>query len=223
MISPKHILSTLLLAASMGLATTASAQLFSRAGGTMVYDSDLNITWLADANYAATQHAESCGELGTVDGKMTWPEAMRWAASLTYGGYSDWRLPSTPPADTSCDEKSPIGTYGFHCTGSEMGHLFYGDIDHGLGGKAGDSIMKTNNDNYRLFHNFPTFGTYWLATEFAPLAQIALNFHMRNGFSNANSKSVSLIPWAVRDGDVADIADAAEYDSRKQKRSAQCK
>ena len=31
---------------------TADAALVSRAGGTMVYDSDRDITWLADANYA---------------------------------------------------------------------------------------------------------------------------------------------------------------------------
>ncbi len=33
----------------------ANAALVSRAGGTMVYDTDLNITWLADANLAASQ------------------------------------------------------------------------------------------------------------------------------------------------------------------------
>ena len=218
MISPKHILSTLLLAASMGLATTASAQLFSRAGGTMVYDSDLNITWLADANYAATQYAESCGELGTVDGKMEWAQAMAWAANLTYGGYNDWRLPRSAQPDPSCDGQNPAvtgsGSFGFHCTGSEMGHLFYGDIDHGLGGKTGESITKIHNDNYRLFHNIVS-GIYWHSTEFVVFPMISMNFHTSDGFMNFNSKSVLLRAWPVRDGDVADVPLNDEMESKK--------
>jgi hypothetical protein len=198
-------LTILLLAVGLGFGADAPAQLYSRAGGTMVYDSDLDITWLADANYAATQYEQSCGEIGAPDGKMTWPEATRWAAGLVYAGYDDWRLPTTPTADASCDEQDLIGTYGFHCTGGEMGHLFYGDIGHGLGGVAGESIIRVHNDNFHLFRNFSSFGAYWLGTEFAPLAQIALNFHTRNGFANANSKSVFLLAWAVRDGDVVDV------------------
>lgn len=214
---------TLIFAVCMGFASSVPAQLLSRAGGAMVYDTEQNITWLADANYSATQYKQSCGKLGSVDGKMPWPEAMRWANNLVYAGYSNWRLPKTPPVDLSCDEKDPVGAYGYHCTGGEMGHLFYGVNEHGLGGQAGQSIMRTHNANYSLFSNFSSFGVYWLETEFAPLAQIALNFHTRNGFANANSKSVSLIPWAVRDGDVADAApdDRNERGDAK-RRSAVC-
>ena len=196
------VLVTLLLVVGIDLASPASVGLHSRANGTMVYDSNLNITWLADTNYAATQYEQSCGDLGTKNGKMTWTQATKWAQDLVYGGFSDWRLPTTPPSDPSCEEQDPIGTYGFNCTGGEMGHLFYGDIKQGLGGKAGENIIKTHNNNYRLFHNFPSFGKYWLSREFAPLAQIALNFHIRDGFANANSKSVFLNAWPVRDGDV---------------------
>ncbi|WP_244141890.1 Lcl domain-containing protein [aff. Roholtiella sp. LEGE 12411] len=164
----------------------------------MVYDSNLNITWLADANYAATQYRQSCGDLGTKEGIMTWTQATKWVDGLVYGGFSDWRLPTTPASDPSCDQQNSIGTYGFNCTDGEMGNLFY----QGLEGKAGENIIKTHNKNYSLFHNISLFGKYWLGKEFAPLAQIALNFHTRNGFSNANSKSVPLLVWPVRDGDV---------------------
>jgi hypothetical protein len=192
------VLATLVLVIGMDFASSHSVRFYSRGNGTMVYDSNLNITWLADANYAATQYRQSCGELGTKDGKMTWTQATRWVDDLVYGGFSDWRLPTTPASDPSCDEQNPIGTYGFNCTGSEMGNLFY----EGLGGRAGESIINTHNKNFDLFHNISSFGKYWLGREFAPLAQIALNFHTRNGFSNANSKSVALLVWPVRDGDV---------------------
>ena len=51
-----------------------------------------------------------------------------------YGGYSDWRLPTTLQPDASCgssfDAGAPYGvqSYGYNCTGSELGHLFYTGI-----------------------------------------------------------------------------------------------
>ena len=50
---PKHAPAALLLA-GLFASTTASAALVVRPGG-MVYDTDLNITWLQDANTFATQ------------------------------------------------------------------------------------------------------------------------------------------------------------------------
>jgi len=76
-------------------------------GGGLIYDNDLNITWLQDANYAMTSGYDA-------DGKMDWNSAKTWAENLNYQGYTDWRLPTT---DTPCS--------GNNCTGSEMGHLFY--------------------------------------------------------------------------------------------------
>jgi len=39
---------------SLGQASTADAALFSRLGGQAVYDDDLDITWLADADLSVT-------------------------------------------------------------------------------------------------------------------------------------------------------------------------
>lgn len=71
---------------SLGLLSTANANLEARAGG-MVYDDVLDITWLADANYAATSGYDQ-------DGRMNFSAANTWAAGLSYGGYDDWRLPT---------------------------------------------------------------------------------------------------------------------------------
>jgi hypothetical protein len=51
-------------------------------------DDVLNITWLQDANYSETPGYSATAV-------MTWAEATTWAANLVYGGYSDWRLPTT--------------------------------------------------------------------------------------------------------------------------------
>ncbi len=42
--------------------------------------------------------AGSCG-----DGRMTWREALEWAANLTYAGYSDWRLPTAKELQSIVD------------------------------------------------------------------------------------------------------------------------
>jgi hypothetical protein len=72
------------------------------------YDTDLDITWLRNAN---------------VNGQMNWDSAVAWADGFSFAGYDDWRLPAS-------DECS-----GFNCTGSEMGHLWYielGNVAHSL-------------------------------------------------------------------------------------------
>ncbi len=95
----KHYFPILLLLAGMGLASTAEAALISRLGGLAVYDTDRNITWLANAN---------------VNGTMNWTAANAWAAGLNVGGYTGWRLPT---ADPTC--------INYNCTNSELGHLYY--------------------------------------------------------------------------------------------------
>lgn len=56
------------------------------------YDTALNITWLRNANAGAGSSFDD-GKSST-DGKMTWVNAVDWAAALSFGGYDDWRLPN---------------------------------------------------------------------------------------------------------------------------------
>ena len=90
---------------STGLFTTsANATLVTALGGQVVNDTDLNITWLADANYANTS-----GYSSAFGGLMNWSQAQVWIASLNAAnhlGYNDWRLPTT--TDT--------GAPGIQCT-----------------------------------------------------------------------------------------------------------
>ena len=76
---------------------SASAQLLNRGGG-LIYDTQLKVTWLQDANYARTSGAHPTG-------RMTFKQARAWAASLAYFDavrgvtLTGWRLPKTRPVN----------------------------------------------------------------------------------------------------------------------------
>ena len=76
------------------------------------YDTDLDITWLRNAN---------------VNGVMRWDVAVSWAADFSFAGYEDWRLPTS---DTCTD---------YNCTGSEMGHLWYVELGNSAPGPMTNS------------------------------------------------------------------------------------
>ncbi len=113
---PAVWLVTFLLCCTVGI---GHATLIDRGGG-MIYSTDLDVTWLQDANYVRTSGYDS-------DGLMTWDEASAWAAGLKFGGYDDWRLPTFDPANPNArTNPSPL---------HEMGYLSYGELGNpGMGG-----------------------------------------------------------------------------------------
>ena len=149
-----------------------------------LYDTDLKITWLRDAN---------------VNGLQTWANANTWASTLTVGTFSGWRLPTTMQPDTSCSgqqfNKSPainaFESSGFNCTGSEMGHLWYSELGNIAGGLSNTGDLK--NLQPRL---------YWSGTEYAPDTNLAWYFIAYDGGQRNEVKDVELLAMAVRPGDV---------------------
>ncbi len=173
----------------LGLLVSAHATLIDRGGG-LIFDDDLNITWLQDANYAQTSGFD-------VDGLMMWDAARLWADGLSFGGFDDWRLPTTLQPDPSCGIQSGGFSFGLNCTGSEMGHLYYTELGNPAGGPLSNTGPFTN-----LQANL-----YWSGTEFA--SPIILNsawvFTFVSGFQDEIGKDSRFYAWAVRDGDVARV------------------
>jgi len=208
----------LAVAIILAFSTAASATLFDRGGG-MIYDDFLLITWLQDANYAMTSGYDA-------DGTMTWAAANTWAAGLVYGGYDDWRLPSTPDAGGpfvfGWDGVQPYGyNYGYNMTTSEMGYMFYENL-----GNVGLRPTNYNGLNDRLpgtfglinvgpFNNFgqPFPNTlalpYWSGTQSINQPTAAWYFDFYYGNLNPGDITGTLdtqfYAWAVRDGDVAAV------------------
>lgn len=175
------------------LLTTAAAQaaLIGRLSDAFgvhqaVYDSDLNITWLADANYAVTSGYTS-------EGYMKWEAALRWIDTLNaerHLGFDDWRLPLSD------------GCIGYNCTGSELGHLFYTDF----GGVAGygEPAPALDHPNLSLFANVQSDAIYWSGSEYPGGAAWTFEFGPYDvGRQIYYPTYYKFHAWAVRGGDVA--------------------
>lgn len=176
----------------------AQAALVDRGGG-MIYDTTLNITWLADMDYVRTS-----GYSATL---LRWDAANVWVSSLVYGGYSDWRMPGLLTDDPTCDRFEQYNTYR-NCTGGELSHLFVVD----LGNKRDESVLNQVGDTGEQISNLALFknvrGTsYWSGTEFRP--GLVWEFDSQDGSQNLECTVCPGRALAVRDGDVAVVAATA--------------
>jgi hypothetical protein len=140
---------------------------------------------------------------------MTWDAATVWANNLVYGGFSDWRLPTLNPQDTTCSDNFDAGVsiglqyFGTGCTGGELSRLFVTD----LGNKARQSVLTTTGDTTEQIANLALFSNvqsdrYWSGTEYAPSTGDAWLFNTIFGFQNRNDKDNGFYAMAVRPGDV---------------------
>lgn len=162
------------------------------------WDSVLDITWLANANYANTT--------------MNWSTATSWAAGLDLDGVpgpDGWRLPNTVDVGNDGGTYTNIYQgvdYGYNITTqSEMSHMYYvtlgntaaydtSGVANGCGSTAPDYCLS----NTGPFSNIqPAF--YYSATVFAPDNNLAWNFDFASGYQDADNKN--RYAWAVHQGD----------------------
>lgn len=167
-----------LLIVTLIMSVSAHADLIDRGGG-LIYDTDLNITWL--------QNADLYGYA------MMWDRAMTWADNLSYYDsvrdtyWNDWRLPDAHSADG--------GLYTGFVTDSEMGHLFYIELGNTISDDL--SINEGPFNNIRLTPN-----EYWFETSYGGNLKGTFSFSGGvQGYDDTDISSRNRV-WAVRDGDV---------------------
>ena len=178
-----HQWRTLALAATLGMgAAAAQAALQGRdldgnaATFEAYYDTTQNISWLAD--------------IGAGNAGFLWADAAVWAGQLSLNGVTGWRLPKTPLHDSTCGGQTPSISYGYHCTGGEMGHLF--EIDGIWSGSPGP-FSNLRNSVYWSADGYvdPIAGPYKFVYAFGP------------GYTGLGLVSSTVYSaWAVHDGDV---------------------
>ena len=193
---------TALFVLALVMPLVGHAALIDRGSG-MIYDTGLNITLLADANYAMTQ---GYNQFPDTPGAMTWSTAMTWASNLSYGGYTGWRLPTTLQPDATCSDQGYYST-GYNCIGGELGELFYNE----LGGVAGDSITTTHNSNYDLFRNIYDTRYYWTGTVLPEDNGLAWIFWFFDGSQTDGDTVNRYYAWAVHDGDIGAVPIPAAF------------
>lgn len=212
------------LAVAVALSGTAQAALYDRGGG-LIYDSDLNVTWLQDANYAKTSGYDA-------DGMMDWSQATTWAANLNYYDsvrnvtYTDWRLPAANPingsnyrlyglsngtSDTGYNISAP-GTAYAGSTASELAYMHYQTLGNpgyrtATGALSGcsPSTSPTCLQNGGPFSNLqPKF--YWSGATPPIFPSDAIYFGMGDGWQGNTIKTYSgIYAWALRPGDIANL------------------
>lgn len=205
---------------SLIMSSPGEAALYDRGQG-LIYDDVLNITWLQDANYAKTSGYDS-------DGLMNWQDANTWAASLSYGGFDDWRLPTLSPSngtafdynfsyDGSTDQGNNITS-----PTSELAYMYHVNLNNidncsttGICPQPGWTFGTTltafqdtaNGNAIKNFSNLTGHDAYWYGNEYAPDTSSAWSFWIVYGEQNGegSAKAAEFNAWAVRDGDVSSV------------------
>jgi hypothetical protein len=204
-------------------ASHANAALLGRApltpGGSdyqAYYDDVLAITWLADANLAATQSFGA--PTSFPDGRMTWYQAIGWIAAMnsaSYLGISTWRLPSVTDKDESGCQFSYNGT---DCgqnpdpLTSEFAHLYYVTLGNSAYYDTNSVLNECANiggmDSPCFANRGPFVGGPWTtccwsgSTYPADGGVAAWYFSFTDGGQSWAGKDYNgLTAWAVADGD----------------------
>ena len=134
----KKLIALALISVSM----QANSALVSRAGGAAYYDTVLDITWLADANYALTEDF-GIGGISFTTGQMDYSTANTWVAALNASnhlGINTWRLPVANPIDGASYD------VGFSEDGST-------DIARNLTAAGSVYAGSTASEMANLYHN----------------------------------------------------------------------
>lgn len=187
------------------------------AGIDAYYDPVLDITWLADANFAKSSGFN-------VSGLFNFDDAQTWAASLELFGSADWRLPTLAPVSGGAAFNLAFSNngstdQGYARTGigwgtrSELGYMFYVHLgNRGLCtpddaspgacvAQAGDGLTNTG-----AFENLGGAG-YW--TNVGSIDTRAWSFMVENGLQDEATRRLGLRAWAVHDGDVIGLSSSA--------------
>ena len=223
--SRTRIWGAMIFAAAAFYCLPADATLIDRGQG-MIYDTDLNITWLQDANYAKTSHYQyeyyslsglipemyqqvydpQWGTYYSYKGNFRdWNDANRWVQNLVYGGFDDWRLPTTLDGYRSFSDAA-----SYNITSSEMGHLYYVE----LGNKGYLDANGNVNPDWGLANTGPFINVqrswYWSTKSDYFSTAYGSSYFWASTFSYGMETLQGSIDfydyaWPVRDGDVLPV------------------
>lgn len=213
-----RLIPTLALLGAATFSLTAQGALLGRLpvtpGGTdyqAYYDTILDITWLADANYAQTSGYHPTG-------RMTWDESLEfidWLNANQYLGVTTWRLPFVfdvnndgCPGLTRLDRLGADCGYNTHLNDfrAEMSTLFYETLGN-PGFYDPGTLEQLPQGEYGLldpgpFVNLDPDRLYWYGQENVANTLQAWYFGMPSGGQGPRGKASLEPAWPVLDGDI---------------------
>ena len=182
---------------------SAAHGLTSVANGTIIYDANQGVCWLADANLAGNpqvrvaislspQNPDGSTPVINPDGTMNYQTSVNWVTALnSYNGgkgwlnQNTWQLPANPAVDPTCSS-SNTDNFGAQCTGGAMGNLY------------GVGLARTYPDSTApLFVNFvwPFFnlhpGLYWTSDSDPKAGEVTFSFN--TGVKGANTTKYNFL------------------------------
>lgn len=178
------------------------------------FDTVLNITWLADANFAQTSGYDA-------DGAMTWDSAMSWVSGLEIQGTSGWRLPHIEPLngvsfveDPQLKDGTTDNGFNVRSPKNELSYMYY--VNLGLNGLfASDGSLQfgsgINASGQQAIVGLPgsfvshfKANMYWTDVIYNNDVQKARGFwtnFLAAGASGQDYRYNDHFAWAVHDGD----------------------
>jgi hypothetical protein len=227
----RHVLFVLSLVSGLLCTNVSHATLIDRGGG-LIYDDVLDITWLQNANLAATNTfglptgtalglhpSDTSGIQGAIltNGAMNWPGALFWIDAMNaamYLGFDDWRLASLSVAGglpigsaasvVDCSTATEIA-----CRDNELAYMYYWNLTP-VGDTPPTDLGTDLTGNQALIENIQA--AYRPSTEFAPDPDdLAWVFGFVSGDQLSIDKELTPSAWAVRPGDVLAVPEPATW------------
>ena len=168
------------------------------------YDTDLNITWIANANLAAESAFDDDHIAGSPnsnsDGLMVLDNARAWAKQLNVKGVTGWRLShSSFNTLAMTDPDEPL-----HPLIDELDHLFKITLGNNYSNQLNPGLTNTG-----LFTNIQTDYAYW--NEALPeINYYSWTYFFKGIGAGAAFGNETYYAWAVRDGDIAVVPEPSK-------------
>jgi hypothetical protein len=165
-----------------------------------VDDAALGVTWLADADLAATDTFDVPGI--SCDGSMGYATALNWVGAMNqadYDGHRDWTLPitRTPSRDKHCSGKNKKGGghFGIGCTQSPLASLY-----NSFHLQAPDTAVAIPDATTGPFQDFQPY-LYWTNVE-NPNQRCCFSFSFNTGRASSNTDLFSMYVLPMIPGNV---------------------
>ncbi len=176
--------------------------------GTLVYDSNQGLCWLADANLAGNPLVRAIVPLSPLnpdgvttpainpDGTMDYQTALNWVNALNsfnngngWLNHHNWQLPTTQRTDTSCSSVHDGGNFGALCRGSALGDLYNVGL-LGFGIQYPGSVVPKFNGVVLPFVDLQP-GLYWTGSTQGDAGESTFSFN--TGDDGANTTNYNFL------------------------------